>query len=97
MILYAKIMPNFCKHICEGYGISQDYYRGENAELVGTGQGNMASGATCRDQSCLVFKLLEKLKLGIEIDLLLTVKRADFFANRKECVEIMQKDFKVAC
>ena len=62
----------------------------------------MLSGAICRDQSCLVFKRLEKMKKGLEVYLPLTVKRVhryyvahvdntDFYANGSKCIEIMQE------
>ena len=62
----------------------------------------MLSGAICRDQSCLVFKRLEKMKKGLEVYLPLTAKRVcrcqvvhvndtDFYANGSKCIEIMQE------
>jgi len=80
-----------------GYGISSEYYGGDFESLTGTGQGNMLSGAVCRDQSCLVFKKLERMKKGVKLILPITLKRirrtviayvddADFFANGKDCV-----------
>ena len=66
------------------------------------GQGNMLSGAVCRDQSCLVFKCLERLKKGVELILAITLKRvrrtiiayvddADFYSNRKDCITKIQE------
>ena len=38
------------KHfICTGFGISKESYGGKYEKLVGMGQGNMLSGAVCRD------------------------------------------------
>ena len=61
----------------------------------------MLSGAICRDQSCLVFKQLERLKKGVELVLPLSLKRirrtviayvddADFFLNGKTYVDKIQ-------
>ena len=41
------------------FGISKHSYGRKDEILAGTGQGNMLSGAICRNQSCLVFKQLE--------------------------------------
>ena len=62
----------------------------------------MLSGAVCRDQSCLVFKQLERLKKGVELVLPLSLKRvrrtviayvddADFFSNGKHCIQKIQE------
>ena len=61
----------------------------------------MLSGAICRDQSYLVFKQLERLKKGVELVLLLSLKRirrivityiddTDFFLNGKTCIDKIQ-------
>ena len=88
--------------MCTGFGISTDFYGGPNEKLTGKGQGNMLSGAVCRDQSCLVFKKLERLKKGVELVLPLSLKRirrtviayvddADFFSNGKFCIKKIQE------
>ena len=87
------------KHFtCTGYGISNEYYGGDLESLTGTGQGNMLSGAVCRDQSCFVFKKVERMKKGVELILPLTLKRirrtiiayvddTDFYTNGKDFIE----------
>ena len=67
MILCAKIMPKFRRCISTGHGLSEDYYGGEHKSLAGTGQGNKFSGDMCRDVSCLIAKVLENKKYGINI------------------------------
>jgi len=92
----CNTVSKFKHFTCTGYSISNEYYGGDFESLTGTGQGNMLSGAVCRDQSCLVFKKLERMKKGAELILPITLKRirrmviayvddVDFFANRKDC------------
>ena len=73
--LTCNIVSKFKHFTCTGHGISEEHYGGDLEQLTGTGQGNMLSGAVCRDQSCLVFKKLERLKKGVELILPLTLKR----------------------
>ena len=69
---------------------------------MGTRQGNMLSGAIYRDQSCLVFKQIKRLKKGIELILPITLKRirqsviayldyTDFFSNSQVCIAKIQE------
>ena len=92
--MICNTVSQFKHYICTGYGISSKFYGGKYERLAGIGQGNMLSGAVCRDQSCLVFKALERLKKGVEIILPITLKRirrtviayvddADFFLIEK--------------
>ena len=70
--------------------------------LGGTGQGNVFSGVACRDASCLIFKQLEKKKLGIKIEsqrngkieqrvVTACVDDADFCTSGDNCETKMQK------
>ena len=63
--LLCNTVSRFKHFTCTGFGISKKYYGRLNEKLTGTGQGNMLSGAICRDQSYLVFKQLERLKKGV--------------------------------
>ena len=47
--LISKIGETFKHFVCTGFGISSKTYGGKHDKLVGTGQGNMVSGAICRD------------------------------------------------
>ena len=75
---------------------------GKFEELVGIGQGNLVSGAICRDQSCLMFLKLESREKGAQIILPLTLKQvrrteiecvddADFYSNSIICNKKMQE------
>ena len=77
-------------------------YGGEKVTLGGPGQGNLFSGVTCRDVSCLIFKQLEKKKLGMKIELNITgkieqrvviacVDDADFCTSGDDCEIKMKK------
>ena len=57
--LITNVVSTFRHHISTGFGISEQSYGGPKDKLVGTGQGNMVSGAICHDQSCIVFRKLE--------------------------------------
>ena len=71
----CNTVSKFKHFTCIGYGISNEYYGGDFESLTGTGQGNMLSGAVCRDQSCLVFKKTRKNEKG---------SRANFTNNIKK-------------
>ena len=69
--------------------------------LGGTGKGNIFSGVACRDMSCVIFKRLEKKKLGIttksnyssNIEQRVVIAHADdadFCASGDECESKMQ-------
>ena len=49
------------------YGITDNYYGGEEKNLAGTGQGNCFSGDECRDTSCLIMRVIEKVNLGMKL------------------------------
>ena len=59
-------MPRWKHYVSTAFGISEEYYGGEENTLVGTGQGNKFSGDVCRDTSYLIIKVLEKRGLGIK-------------------------------
>ena len=68
MKLYTKIMPRFKHFISTGYGVSTDFYGGNEMVLAGTGQGNKFSGDMCRDVSCIIIKVIEKKGLGVKFE-----------------------------
>jgi len=66
-VLIQKVLPVMKHYVATDFGISSISYGDKLNTLGGTGQGNSASGAICRDTSCLIFRYLEKLKLGAQI------------------------------
>ena len=65
MKLLTKIMLCFKHCASTGYGISQQYYGGEEYKLAGTGQGNKFSGNMCREVSCAIMRHTENKLIGI--------------------------------
>jgi hypothetical protein len=57
IMLITKIMPIMENYVCTAFGVSKECYGGRNRKLAGTGQGNVVSGNTCRDSSCLTLKI----------------------------------------
>ena len=49
IVLISKIVETFKYFVYTGFGISNETYGGKYDKLVRTGQGNMVSGAICRD------------------------------------------------
>ena len=45
----CKTIAQFKHYTCIGCGISKKVYGGKYEKLTGTGQGNILSGAVCRD------------------------------------------------
>ena len=99
--LLQKVLPIMQHHVATDYGISDEYYGDKMNKLGGTGQGNSASGAICRDTSCLIFKYLEIQNLGAEIHIASEKRRiqrvvvafvddTDFYANGEEYNNNMQ-------
>ena len=99
--LFARILPVMNHYICTSFGISENYYGSDIFKLGGTGQGNSASGAICRDTSCIIFKKIEKEGLGVIMRLPLSfeeftrcviafVNDIDFYTNNKDFQEKMQ-------
>ena len=66
MKLYTKLIPNFRHYVSTAFGVSTNFYRGEDENLAGTGQGNKFSGDMCRDVSCLIIKQLEEKHLEVK-------------------------------
>jgi len=102
MKLYTKIMPKFKRYISTGYGISEQYYGGEEDQLAGTGQGNKFSGDMCRDISCIIIKVIENKRLGVVFENQATGERiqcvsvafvddTDFMTNGENSVEKITK------
>ena len=60
MKLYTKLMPNFRHYVSTAFGVSTDFYGGEDENLTRTRQDNKFSRDICRDVSCLIIKQLEK-------------------------------------
>ena len=65
--LLNGVLQNFNYYLSTAYGIAKEKYGGHNDRLAGTGQGNVLSGAICRNVSCLIFKQLEKMNAGIDL------------------------------
>ena len=53
IMLITKVMPIMENYVCTAFGVSKECYGGRKMILAGTGQGNVVSGNTCRDSSCL--------------------------------------------
>ena len=98
----VKVLQNFNYFLATVYGVSGESYGGHNDRLLGTGQGNVLSGAICRNISCLVFKLLENMNLGVDFaspvtrcrlirSIIAFVDDADFFSNGKDVVAKLQQ------
>ena len=66
--LVTKVLPRVEHHVGTVNGVSKEKYGGEKYLLGGTGQGNVFSGVTWRDLSCVIFKQLENKQLGIRIE-----------------------------
>ena len=65
--LIMKVIPNWHHYISTAFGISHNYYGGEENRLAGTDQGNRFSGHVCRDTSCLIIKTIETEKVGMRL------------------------------
>ena len=63
--LITKGIPNWNHYLSTAFGISLDYYGGEENRLAGMGQGNRFSGDVCRDTSCLIMKRIEIEKVVV--------------------------------
>ena len=87
--LTTNVVSTFRHFISAGFRLSDKSHGGLKEELVGTRQRNMASGAICRDQSCLVFKELEKMKRGLLLILLLAAQRV----RRTQVAQVNDADF----
>jgi len=88
------------------YGITDNYYGGEEKNLAGTGQGNRFSGDVCRDTSCLIMRVIEKANLGMKlkshitsikelITAVLFVDDTDMIEEGDEAEENMQEMLKI--
>ena len=96
------MLPRLEHHVGTINGVSKEKHGGEKDMLGGTGQGNVFSGVACRDVSCLMFKQLEKKKLGTKIEskhdgnieqrvVIACVDDADFCTSRDDSETKMQK------
>jgi len=65
MKLIIKVMPNLKHFISTEYKISNEYYKGEEMKLAGTGQGNKFSRDIYRDISYLIIRQIELKNLGV--------------------------------
>jgi len=72
--VFQKVLPIMNYHICTDFGVSKNYYSYKREKLEGTGQGNLLSGAICRDTSYIIFKYLEGLNLGAIIEVIKSQK-----------------------
>ena len=84
------------------FGISENYYRGEEKRLAGTGQRSHFSGDVCRDISYLIMRVIEKENVGMKITskialmkeliiAVLLVDNADMIAEGDMAEENMQE------
>jgi len=100
--LMQTVLPIMKHHVATDFGISSTSYGDKMNQLGGTGQGNSASGAICRDTSCVIFKHLEDLKLGAQIRIasedryiqrvaIAFVDDTDFYANGPQFQMNMQQ------
>ena len=107
MLIFTKILPIQQQYICTGYRISEKWYGGVSAKLVGTGQGNNFSGELCKDTSCLIIKQIENLSIEFEFNsyfiknieqivVLLFVNNTDLITNSKQNEIKMKKYLKYA-
>ena len=98
--LLNGVLQNFNHYLSTAYGIANRKYGGHNDRLAGTGQGNVLSGAICRNVSCLIFKQLENMNVGIDLTSPVTRNRimrliiafvddADFFAYGPNAIQNM--------
>ena len=70
--LFMKMIPVMEDHICIGYRISKEWYRGINKRMAGTGQRNVILGNICRDTLYIIFKAIKNNKVGIIVKVLIT-------------------------
>ena len=66
-VIFSEVVPRFNHQLCTSYGVSNIIYGGDKDILGGSGQGNVGSGNICRDQSCIIFRKLEKENIGVLI------------------------------
>ena len=106
--MFHAVLPIMQHHACTDFGISNKFYGSTAERLGGTGQGNSVSGAICQDTSCLMFKYLEQLNLGVkmqrvEVDKLLIrlaiafVDDTNFYSNGPLAEHHMQLIMKLYC
>ena len=65
--LFIKLLPAIEHHICTSYRVSKEFYGRVNEKQAEIGQGHMLLVNMCRVTSCIIFKCIEKEKLGIII------------------------------
>ena len=65
--LITKVMSRLEHHVGTANGASKEKCGGTNKTLGRLVKGSMFSGAACEDVSCLIFRRLEKKKLGMFI------------------------------
>ena len=65
--LLTKLLPRLEHHVGAFNGISADEHGSKNNLLGGIGQGDIFSGVVCRDVSCIIFRKLDRKKIGIII------------------------------
>ena len=95
-------MPRFKHYISMEYVISKEYYRGEEFELAGTGQGNKFSGDMYRDVSYIIIRVIENNLLRvlfanktskeiIQCAAIVFADDTDFMTDEKEAQRQMQQ------
>ena len=101
-MIITKLIPRWKHYVSTAYGISDQYYGGNEKKMAGTGQGNKFSGDLCRDTSCIIIIVLEKDELGIKyrskiseqemmISAIAFVDDTDLVAEGKEAETMMKK------
>ena len=104
--MLSKALPTIGNYAHTNYRISTRLHREINEKLISTRQRNLLLGAICRDVSCLIFKSLEAMQLGVIIKSLMSqldhqsiaivfVEDADFFANGVKVIENMRTIIKL--
>ena len=99
---FCQILKNFNHYLLTACGISANYYGGHYDQLGKTGQENILSGEIYKNVTCLIFKLLENLELGINMmspaiartimrKIIAFVDDADFFSCGAHIREKSQK------
>ena len=100
--LLAEVMPSFEHHTGIAHGISEESYGGDHALLGETRQGSVFSRSARRDVSCVIFKELERKRVGIVTQsknnehkehrvAIACIDNADFCAVRVEWERNMQE------
>ena len=97
-VLIAKVLPIFQHYIYTGFGISKGSYGSEKEYLGGIGQGNLASGKSCKIKLYRIIRKIEKKEIEIKIyqpftmklmyrSAIVFVNDTSFYTNREKSRE----------